>query len=167
MSASKVHSIVFVSINGFLFGNLQKLPTDLLAQLQVKCQLPVHSHAMLTQKIAVNTTSVWKVLPVNMVAQSEQYSKLVTVMVLATAKTQKMFPDGKFSLPKFYTKNTKIRSLRPRSPSHFRSFPYRFALHYRNALLLHSFTCYFLMIVCIRFLYARHRIPLIFIDSPD
>lgn len=65
------------------------------AQHQVKFQMPVHSRVMLTQKIAVNTTFAWKVLPVNTVAQSEQYSKLVTAMALATVKTQKMFPDGK------------------------------------------------------------------------
>lgn len=68
---------------------------DSLAQHQVKFQMPVHSRVMLTQKIAVNTTFAWKVLPVNMVAQSEQYLKLVTAMALATAKIQKMFPDGK------------------------------------------------------------------------
>ena len=47
------------------------------------------------QKIAANTTSAWKVLPANMVAQLAQSSKLATVMELATVKIQKMFPDGK------------------------------------------------------------------------
>lgn len=73
---------------------LQKLPTVSLVQPPVKCRTPVHSRVTLTQKIAANTTSAWMVLPVNTVAQSEPSSRSVTAMALATAKTQKMFPDG-------------------------------------------------------------------------
>lgn len=43
-----------------IFGEilfLQKLQMDSVAQHQVKCQMPDHSHDMLIQKIAANTTS--------------------------------------------------------------------------------------------------------------
>lgn len=73
----------------------QKLPEDLHAPPQVKFQMLDLSHDMPIQKIAVNTTFVSKVQPVNMVAPLEPSSKLVTQMVQATVKTQKMFPDGK------------------------------------------------------------------------
>lgn len=53
------------------------------------------SRDTLTLKIAVNIISAWRVLPANMVAQLAQFSKLVILMVAVTAKTQKMFPDGK------------------------------------------------------------------------
>lgn len=75
--------------------------TDLLAQLPEKSQMPDHSQDTLTQKTAENITSVSKVLLVNMDAQSEQSSRLETLMALETAKIQKMFPDGElnFELP--------------------------------------------------------------------
>jgi hypothetical protein len=70
---------------------------DSNAQLQVKSQMPDHSHDMLIQKTAENITSVSKESPVNTVVQLEQYSKLETQMVQETVKIQKMFPDGKSS----------------------------------------------------------------------
>lgn len=70
---------------------------DLLAQLPVKSQMPDLSRDMPTPKIAVNITSAWKVLPVNMAAQLEQSSKLEILMAQATAKTPKMCPDGKLN----------------------------------------------------------------------
>lgn len=60
--------------------------------------MPDLSHDMPTPKIVVNITSAWKVLPVNMAAQSEQSSKLEILMAQATAKTPKMCPDGKLNL---------------------------------------------------------------------
>jgi hypothetical protein len=71
---------------------------DSHAQPPEKSQTPDLSHDMLTQKTAENTTSVLKALPVNMDAQSEQSSRLETLTVQETAKTQKMFPDGKLPL---------------------------------------------------------------------
>lgn len=65
------------------------------ALLPVNWLMPVPSPDMLTPKIAVNTTSAWKVLPVNMVAPLVQYSKLAIVMAAVTVKIPKMFPDGK------------------------------------------------------------------------
>lgn len=59
--------------------------------------MPVHSHDMRIQKIAVNITFALKELPANMVAQLEPFSRSEKEMVRVTAKTQKMFPDGKSS----------------------------------------------------------------------
>lgn len=68
---------------------------DSRVPLPVRSQMPVRSHDMLIQKIAVNTTFALKELPANMVAQSEQFSRSEKEMVPVTVKTQKMFPDGK------------------------------------------------------------------------
>ena len=69
---------------------------DLLALPLEKSQTLDHSQDMLTQKTAENITSVLRELPASMVVQSEQSSKSETLMAQETAKTQKMFPDGKF-----------------------------------------------------------------------
>lgn len=96
----------------FIVVSAQRLPTVSVAQLQEKLQMPVHSRVMLIQKIAVNTTFAWKVLPVNTVARSAQYSKLATVMAPVTAKIQKMFPDGK-CFPIFILFSVSLRKALP------------------------------------------------------
>lgn len=65
------------------------------AQLPEKFPTLDPSRDMLTQKTAVNTTSAWRESPVNTDAQSEPSSRSEMLTVLETAKTQKMFPDGK------------------------------------------------------------------------
>lgn len=87
------HCINLLTVN--FFFNKQKLPEDLPALPQVKYHTLDHSHDMPIQKIAVNIISASKVPPVNTVAQSEPFSKLVILMALVTVKIQKMFPDGK------------------------------------------------------------------------
>lgn len=69
---------------------------DSLAQPLVKSPTLDLSQDTLTQKTAENTTFALKVLPANMDAQSEQSSRSETQTVQETAKTPKMFPDGKF-----------------------------------------------------------------------
>lgn len=86
----------------------QKLLEDSLAQLPVKWQIQDPSQDTPTQTTVANTISVWKDKLVNTVVQLVQSSKLAMLMVLATAKTLKMFPDGKFQ-SKFETcVNTKF-----------------------------------------------------------
>lgn len=68
---------------------------DSLVPLPVNWPMLVHSPDTLIPKIAANTTFAWRVLLVNMVAPLVLYSKLETVMDLATVKIPKMFPDGK------------------------------------------------------------------------
>ena len=83
-----------------------------LALLPVNWPMLVHSPDMLTLKIAVNITFAWKVLPVNMVAPLVLYSKLVTVMALATVKIPKMFPAGKFKFFVRFLFNTVLAALK-------------------------------------------------------
>jgi hypothetical protein len=85
-------------LSEYLFSLLQKLPTDSLAQLPEKSQMPDLSQDTLTQRTAENTTSALKALPASTDAQSELSSRSETLMAQATAKDQKMFPDGKFPL---------------------------------------------------------------------
>lgn len=63
--------------------------------LPVNWQMPVPSLDMLILRIAANTTSVWKVWPVNTVAQLVQFSKLAIATALVTVRIPKMFPAGK------------------------------------------------------------------------
>lgn len=79
----------------FLLSPIQKLLEDSRAPPPVKCPTLAHSHDTPTPKTAANTTSALKVLPANTDAPSEPSSRLVTQMVLATVKIQKMCPDGK------------------------------------------------------------------------
>ena len=72
------------------------MQTDLLAPLPEKSPTLDHSQDTLTQKTAENTTFVLKVLPASTDAQSELSSKSEILMVQATVKDPKMFPDGKF-----------------------------------------------------------------------
>lgn len=68
--------------------------------------MPAPSAVMLTQRTAVNTTSVLRVSPANTVAQSEPCSRSVMPTALATARTPKMCPDGEF-----YTRLSKLSLL--------------------------------------------------------
>lgn len=86
---------------------------DLLALLPEKSQMPGHSQDTLIQKIAENTTFVLKVSLVNTDAQLEQFSRSEIQMVQETAKTLKMFPDGKLKFSCKHKPFSKTLVLKP------------------------------------------------------